>query len=332
MTRRRPRRNLITDVAGIRVGNAEDRRVRTGVTVVVPDRPAMAAVAVTGGAPGTRETDLLDPSCLVDRVDAIVLAGGSVFGLDAAAAVTNALAAQGRGFHVRSAVVPIVPAAILFDLLNGGDKNWGMTPPYRRLGLKALSNAAREFKLGNAGAGYGARAGGLKVGLGSASWVTDDGFEVGALAAVNCSGSVLVPGTDRFWAAGLEQDAEFGGHGAPAPGTRINPDTPPQSIMLPGANTTIAVVAVNAVLDKAEAHRVALMAQDGFARAIRPVHTPFDGDTVFVLATGVRSIRGPADLARLGSLAADCLARAIARGVYAARDLGALQSYRSLWG
>ncbi|HEX6979035.1 MAG TPA: P1 family peptidase [Alphaproteobacteria bacterium] len=332
MTRRRPRRNLITDVAGIKVGNAEDRRVRTGVTVVVPDRPAVAAVAVTGGAPGTRETELLDPSCLVDRVDAIVLAGGSVFGLDAAGAVTNALAAQGRGFRVRNAVVPIVPAAILFDLLNGGDKNWGMAPPYRRLGLKALSNAARDFKLGNAGAGYGARAGGLKGGLGSASWTTDDGFEVGALAAVNCSGSVLVPGTDRFWAAGLEQGDEFGGRGAPAPGTRIDLDTTPNSVMLPGANTTIAVVATNAALGKAEAHRVALMAQDGFARAIRPVHTPFDGDTVFVLATGARPVNGPADLARLGSLAADCLARAIARGVYAARDLGTLRSYRSVWG
>ncbi len=324
------RRNLITDVAGIAVGNAEDARVRTGVTVVVPERPCVAAVSIVGGAPGTRETDLLDPACLVARVDAVVLSGGSVFGLDAASGVTAALAAQGKGFAVADVTVPIVPAAVLFDMTNGGNKAWGTEPPFRALGAQALAAASAACALGNSGAGYGARAGRLKGGLGSASWVASDGLEVGALAAVNAFGSVLVPGTAHFWAAALERDNEFGGRGLPAaiPDFDLEPEIAKPA--LPAASTTLAVVATNAVLTKAEAQRVAMMAQDGLARAIRPVHTPYDGDIVFALATGDRPLRAMTDVMRIGTLAADCLARAVARGVYAADDLGETRSYRSL--
>lgn len=325
------RRNLITDVAGIAVGNAEDVSARTGVTVVLPERSCVAAVSVVGGAPGTRETDLLDPACFINRVDAIVLSGGSVFGLDAAGGVTAALAARGKGFAVADVTAPIVPGAVLFDMTNGGDKSWGTEPPYRRLGAQALAAVREEFALGNTGAGYGARAGRLKGGLGSASWIASDGLAVGALAAVNCFGSVLVPGTAHFWAAGLERDDEFGGRGLPAEISRFDPEPEIAKPALPAASTTLSVVATNAVLTKAEAQRVAMMAQDGLARAIRPVHTPYDGDIVFALATGRRSVGGMIDVMRIGLLAADCLARAVARGVYAADDLGDIRSYRSLY-
>lgn len=326
--------NLITDVAGIRVGNAEDRRARTGVTVVLPDKPAVAAGVVSGGAPGTRETDLLDPACLVERVDAIVLAGGSAFGLAAADAVAGWLARRRRGFRVGPRVVPIVPAAILFDLNNGGTKPGDPGALYRRLGARACSAAARRFALGNAGPGLGARAGALKGGLGSASHVAPDGLSVGALAAVNAFGSVLVPGTPHFWAAGMERHDEFGGRGLPPEAPEFDPEPARDKPGLAGANTTLAVVATDATLTKAEAARVAIMARDGLARAIRPAHTPFDGDSVFVLATGRRP---PApdrtwELTRIGTLAADCLSRAVARGVYEAGRLGAILSYRDLYG
>jgi L-aminopeptidase/D-esterase-like protein len=325
------RRNLITDVSGIAVGNADDAKARTGVTIVLPEQPCVAAVSVLGGAPGTRETELLDPACLIDRIDAVVLSGGSVFGLDAASGVTAALAARGRGFAVGDVLAPIVPAAVLFDMRNGGDKSWGAEPPYRALGQQALAAAGAEFALGNAGAGYGARAGRLKGGLGSASWITADGLEVGALAATNAFGSVLVPGTAHFWAAALERDREFGGRGLPAAVPDFDPEPDIAKSALAAASTTLAVVATNAVLTKAEAQRVALMAQDGLARAIRPVHTPYDGDIVFALATGQRTLRGSVDVMRIGALAADCLARAVARSVYAADDLGDIRGYRSLY-
>lgn len=325
------RRNLITDVGGVHVGNAEDERRRTGVTVVMPDPPAVAGVATHGGAPGTRETDLLDPSCLVSRIDAIVLSGGSVFGLDAASGVTAAIAEQRKGLSVGGHSVPIVPAAVLFDLRNGGDKDWGTEPPYRALGVQAVAAAGEDFALGNAGAGYGARAGRLKGGLGSASWRTRDGFEIGAIAAVNAFGSVLMPGSAHFWAAALEQQNELGGRGLPEISADIDLEPEMTKPALPGSNTTIAVVATNAVLTKAEAQRLAIMAQDGLARAIRPAHTPFDGDVVFSLATGRRPLTQPTDLFRIGALAADCLTRAIARAVYCAADLGETRAYRSLY-
>ncbi len=320
--------NLITDVDGIRVGNADDPRVRTGVTVVLPAVPALAAVDVRGGAPGTRETDALNPTCLVAAVDAVVLSGGSAFGLEAASGVTNWLAARGRGFRVGSAVVPIVPAAILFDLLNGGDKSWGEDPPYAALGRAAAAAAGIDFPLGTAGAGFGARAGGLKGGLGSASVLAPDGLQVGAVVAVNSHGNTTMPDSACFWGWALARGGEAGQQHPPqVPPIAEAPEAPAGLV---GGHTTIGVVATNARLTKAEAQRVAIMAQDGLARAIQPVHTPYDGDTIFVLATGRWTLPEPGDLAlmRIGAAAADCVARSVMRGVYLAEGLGEMRSYR----
>lgn len=323
-------RNLITDIAGIRVGNAQDARAWTGVTIVLPERAAVAAVDVRGGAPGTRETDALDPTCLVETVDAVVLSGGSSFGLEAGSAAMTWLAARGVGFAIGAARIPVVPAAILFDLLNGGDKGWGEMPPYARLGREACEAAAADFALGNAGAGLGAKAGPLKGGLGSVSAVTPEGLQVGALVAVNAVGDTLMPGQSCFWAWPFERAGELGGQMPPQGPIPADEALIASPLARIGANTTIGVVATNAVLDKAEARRVAIMAQDGYARAIRPAHTPFDGDTIFVLATGARPLAEPraAALSLLGALAADCVARATARGVFAAESLGGLISYR----
>lgn len=325
-------RNLITDVDGILVGNAEDHRVRTGVTVIYPEERCPAAADVRGGAPGTWNIQAMDATSLQNEVDAIVLSGGSMYGLDAGGGVVAALGARGRGIAFGGAVVPVVPGAILFDLMNGGDKAWGEAPPYAALGRAALAAVGAEFALGNAGAGLGARANALKGGLGSASTVTEDGVQVGALVAVNSFGSAVMPGTDRFWAWALEMGAEFGGLGPPPPDWRGEPEMPlpPNFAVNPMANTTIAVVAVNLALAKGELQRLAVMAQDGLARAIRPIHTPFDGDTVFAMGTGRVRLTNPAMLARLGHLAADTLARAVARGVYHADSLGDRPGWRSL--
>lgn len=319
-------RNLITDVSGLKVGNAADSHAITGVTVVLPDAACTAAADVRGGGPGTREIHVMDPENLVDRIDAIVLSGGSAFGLDAAGAVMNRLAHRGRGFAVGPRVVPIVPAAILFDLMNGGAKDWGENPPYRDLGRAALDTVSMDFALGNAGAGMGATAGPLKGGLGSASLVLDDGTTVGALVAANPTGSVVMDDGRTFWAWPLERDGEFGGNLPPA---RPSPDDAGAASALPGANTTIAVVATDATLTRGQAKRVAMMAQDGLARAIRPIHTPFDGDTVFALATAQRNATvTPPVLSQIGSAAADCLARAVARAVWSATDIGQMQAYQ----
>ena len=313
-------RNLITDVAGVRVGQAQDARLASGVTVVVFDEPAVASVDVRGGGPGTRETALLDPAQTVSGVDAIALSGGSAFGLDAASGVQARLREQGRGFRVREARVPIVPAAILFDLLNGGAKEWGRYPPYRELGYAATAAAEADFALGSAGAGLGATTVNLRGGLGSASARTASGITVGALVAVNAAGSVTIGDGPQFWAALFEQDGEFGGRGLPTatPEGALTPRTKGQ----PAANTTLAVVATDAVLTKAQANRLAVMAQTGFARAIYPVHTPLDGDVVFAAATGKRPLADPlAGLVALGALASNVVARAVARGVYEAGAL-----------
>ncbi|HVN00865.1 MAG TPA: P1 family peptidase [Caulobacteraceae bacterium] len=322
-------RNLITDVGGLIVGQAQDAAARTGVTVILtPDR-AVCAADVRGGAPGARETDALAPENLVAAVDAIVLAGGSVYGLAAADGVAAVLGARGEGYRLSTAPgvppSPIVPAAILYDLANGGEKSWGESPPFHALGAAAVRAAGETFALGTAGAGFGAMAGRLKGGVGSASVVGDDGFTVGAIVAVNSFGSVVAPGGRTFWAAPYEIGGEFGSLGAA--GLAAAPDDwgpskgPPTGGVAEGpVNTTIACVATDAALDPAEAKRLAIMAQDGLARAIRPAHAPFDGDIVFALATGRRELpeRRLAMVARLGALAADCLARAIARGVYEA--------------
>ena len=327
--------NLITDVPGILVGQAGDLALGSGVTVVLAEEPAVAAVDVRGGGPGTRETDLLAPAATVDRIDAVTLSGGSVYGLDAASGVVAGLAAMGRGFAIGPARMPIVCGAVLFDLLNGGDKNWGEEPPYRHLGRAALAAARGTLEIGTIGAGTGATTATVKGGLGSASLLTATGHVVGAVVAVNAVGNPLMGDGPHFRAAPYERHAEFGGLGLPS----AFPDevlAPRLKTASPRAATTIAVVATDAVLTKAQAHRLAVMAQDGLALALFPVHSPLDGDSVFALATGRRPLADlPADLALLGAAAATALARAVARGVYAATALpqpGAQPAWRDLFG
>jgi L-aminopeptidase/D-esterase-like protein len=326
-------RNLITDVAGVRVGHAQDGKLASGVTVVMFDQPAVASADVRGGGPGTRDTELLDPAATVERIDAIILSGGSAFGLDAASGVQAWLREQGRGFAVGTARVPIVPSAILFDLLNGGDKSWGRYPPYRDLGYAAASNATTDCALGSTGAGLGATTVNLQGGIGSAS-ANVGGITVGALAAVNAVGSVTVGDGPYFWAAPFEQEGEFGGRG-PVP--KIAPEALAALTKgAPGMSTTLVVVATDATLTKTQAKRLAVMAQDGLARAIYPVHTPLDGDIVFAAATGVRPLNDAVvDLMRIGTAAANVVARAVARAVYEATALplsGALPAYRDKFG
>ena len=329
MSRARPgAKNLITDVEGLLVGQAADAHVRTGVTVVLADKLSAAACEVCGGGPGTRETDALRPEGLVGGLDAVVLAGGSVYGLGACDGVAAALGAMGRGYKLRSVegapASPLVGGAILHDLFNGGDKAWGEAPPYAALGRAALAAAGEAFELGVAGAGFGAMAGTLKGGIGSASAVTADAITVGALAAVNSMGSVVGPDGRTFWAAPFELEGEFGGSD---PGLlRAQPDAWPYAKVDPSPreNTTLCVVATDVELTNPELKRVAAMARAGLAQAIRPVFTPFDGDVVFALSTARRPAAEPRafTVARIGALAADTLARAVARGVYEARERG----------
>jgi len=319
-------RNLITDVAGLTVGNAHDADTQTGVTVVLPDEAAVTACDVRGGGPATRETDALSAENLVQEIDGVVFSGGSVYGMAAADGIAAWMGARDRGFSMGAAPgvppSPILPTACLYDLANGGNKAWGEEPPYRRLGVKALEAAANEFALGTAGAGYGANSGGVKGGLGSASVESEDGITIGALVAVNSLGSAIAPGGKSFWAAPVELNAEFGGLGTD--GLVAAPEDYGRA-MQPRANTTLACIATDVALTRVEAQRIAIMAQDGLARALRPAHAPFDGDVVFALSTARQD--GPKDVpravlvTRLGALAADTLARAIARAIYEAEAL-----------
>lgn len=308
-------RNLITDVAGLRVGHADDADLKSGVTVLTADAPFAASVHVMGGAPGTRETDLLAPDKLVPGVDALVLSGGSAFGLAACDGVMEALHQAGRGFAVGPARVPIVPGAIVFDLLNGGDKDWRQNP-YPALGHAAWQRAGADFALGSHGAGIGAMTGNLKGGVGSASAVLSTGATIGALVVVNALGQANVGDSRHFWAAPWEMGDEFGGLGLPA--TFPAAHEPPPAKRL-GEATTIAIVATDAAMDKAALQRLAVASHDGMARALVPSHTPLDGDLVFAASTGARPLRDPLDSFALGHAAAAVLARAIARAVFAAR-------------
>ena len=319
-------RNLITDVAGLQVGQAQDVDTRTGVTVIVPDKAAVAACDVRGGGPATRETDALSPENLVQEIDGVVFSGGSVYGMAAADGIAAWMGARDRGFTMRATPgippSPILPTACLYDLANGGNKAWGEEPPYRKLGVEALEAASADFTLGTAGAGYGANSGGVKGGLGSASVLSGDGITLGALVAVNSLGSAIAPGGKSFWAAPVELNAEFGGLGTQ--GLVAGPEDYGRA-MRPRANTTLACIATDVALTRVEAERVAIMAQDGLARALRPAHAPFDGDVVFVLSTAQHEasegIPRPVLVTRLGALAADTLARAIARAIYEATPL-----------
>ncbi len=327
-------RNLITDVPGLRVGQAGDARLASGATVVVFDKPAVASIDVRGGGPGTRESALLDPAQTVEGIDALVLSGGSAFGLDAASGAQAYMREQGRGFAIGNARVPIIPAAILFDLLAGGNKDWGRYPPYREFGYEAARTAATDFALGSVGAGLGATTVSLKAGVGSASATTAGGITVGAIVAVNAAGTVTIGDGPHFWAAPFELGNEFGGRGWPE--TFSADDLAYRSKGAPGANTTLAVIATDAQLTKAQVNRLAVIAQTGLARAIYPVHTPLDGDVVFAAATGDKPLADPVyGLSEIGMLAANVLARAVARGVYEAIALpfaGALPGWKEKFG
>jgi L-aminopeptidase/D-esterase-like protein len=330
-------KNLLTDIEGVRVGHADDSSLASGVTAILFDQPAVAAIDIRGGGPGVRDDALLDPVNTVERIDAITLSGGSAFGLDAGGGVQAWLAEQGRGFAIREARIPIVPGAVVFDLLNGGDKAWGRFAPYRDLGYQAAAAAGTEFALGSVGAGLGATTATLKGGLGSASAVTADGITVAALAVVNAVGSVTVGDGPWFWAAPFEVDDEFGGRGLPASFTsdmlamRIKGGAAATAV----ENTSLALVVTDAILSKAQAKRLAMVAQTGMARAIYPVHLPLDGDVVFAAATGAKPIEPLVGLSELGMAAANVLARAVARGVYHATALpfaGALPAWRDRYG
>jgi L-aminopeptidase/D-esterase-like protein len=310
-------RNLVTDVAGVSVGHAEDLRLGSGVTVITFDRPAIAAVSALGGAPGGRDTDMLAPHNTVDAVDAIVLSGGSAFGLDAAGGVQAALREQGRGLQFRGIRVPLVPQAIVFDLANGGNKDWGRFSPYRDLGYAAANAVAPDFALGSIGGGTGATTATVKGGLGSASTTTSAGHTLGAIVIVNAVGAPTIGDGPCFWAAPYERDREFGGLGWP---TAF--DLTPRWKGGPGTSTTIGLVCTDATLTKTQALRLAIMAHDGLARAVLPVHAPLDGDTMFAASTGARPMREPVtELTELGFAATLTMARAIARGVYHATAL-----------
>jgi L-aminopeptidase/D-esterase-like protein len=330
-------RNLLTDISGVSVGHAHDAASASGVTAILFDPPAVASIDVRGGGPGTREDALLKPESTVEAIDGIALSGGSAFGLDAAGGVQAWLAEQGRGLRIREAIIPIVPGAICFDLLNGGNKAWGRFPPYRDLGYAAACAASSDFALGSVGAGLGATTANFKGGLGSASAQTEGGATVGALAVVNAVGSVTVGDGPWFWAAPFETANEFGGRGLPPAFTQDM-----LSARLKGGpaaafseNTTLVVVVTDAVLTKAQAKRLAMIAQTGMARAIYPVHAPTDGDVVFAAATGKKPVDPRSGLTELGMVAANTVARAIARGVHdavALPFLGALPAWGDRFG
>ena len=330
-------KNLLTDIAGVRVGHAHDAALASGVTAILFDRPAVASLDIRGGGPGTRDSALLDPVNTVNGIDGLALAGGSAFGLDAAGGVQGWLAERGRGFRIADAVIPIVPGAIVFDLINGGDKAWGRFSPYRDLGYAAAAAARETFALGTAGAGFGATTVNFKGGLGSASAELPNGVRVAALAVVNAVGSVTVGDGPWFWSAPYEVGGEFGGHGMPA---SFTPEMLALRIKGAGAatameNTTLVAVVTDALLDKAQARRLAMLAQTGFARAIYPVHAPLDGDLVFAAATGARPVDPLHGLTELGAVAANVVARAIARGIHEATALpfpGALPAWRDRFG
>ncbi|HEY8567197.1 MAG TPA: P1 family peptidase [Beijerinckiaceae bacterium] len=320
-------RNHLLDVPGLTIGHAQDLRLASGVTAILFEEPVVASVAVVGGAPAGRDLECLEPDRTVEGVDAIVLSGGSAFGLDAASGVQAYLREQGRGFLVRSVRVPIVPQAICFDLLNGGDKDWGRYPPYRELGYAAASAAGQDLSLGTVGGGTGATTVNLKGGVGAASAVTAARHTVAAIVVVNAIGSAVVDGGPHFWAGPHEIGDEFGGLGPSRSASR-----PLRWKGAPEPATTIALVATDAMLTKAQAKRLALVAQGGLAKGLSLSHAMTDGDIVFAASTGRRSLSDPLnELIELGALAATCLARAIARGVHEATALpfpGALPAWK----
>ncbi len=324
--------NALTDVAGITVGHYTDTDAVCGVTVVICAEGAVTGVDVRGSAPGTRETDLLAPANLVQHAQAVVLSGGSVFGLAASDGVVRWLAKKGIGFPLdKNHVAPIVPAAVIYDLGRGSE----FVPPIcAEWGQKACRAASNGPVAGGCvGAGTGAWSGSIKGGLGTASLVTDAGITVAALVVVNSGGSVIDPATGRPWEMGLQIEAEFGRQGKRAV------KLPPLSESSAAQNTTIAVVACDAILSKVQAHKVAQMAHDGMARAIRPAHTMFDGDTIFCMATGKRklpempgffSAPQAQTINDIGHTAANCISRAIIRAILSAESMAGMAAFCDL--
>ena len=311
-------KSSITDITGIKVGHFTDKRRPTGCTVILTEAGAVASVDVRGAAPGTRETDLLDPKNLVQQVHAIVLSGGSAFGLETATGVVKYLEERGIGYDVGVAKVPIVPAAILFDLGVGDAK----IRPDANAGYEACKNASDKMPAeGNVGAGAGATVGKLfgnnramKGGIGTASIKLPNSVTVGAIVAVNAVGDIFDPTNNKMIAGARTAD------GKKLMGTMnaiLRGENPPP--ILGGTNTTIGVVATDAKLDKAQCQKIAQMAHDGLARTINPAHTMFDGDTIFALATGKSAT--PANVTLLGALAAEVMAQAVVRAVKAAKGI-----------
>jgi L-aminopeptidase/D-esterase-like protein len=324
--------NSLTDVAGILVGHFTDTGAASGVSVAICPEGATAGVDVRGSAPGTRETDLLAPINLVEKVQAIVLTGGSVYGLASADGVVRWLAKKGWGFPLENGyVAPIVPAAALFDLGRGAAYVPPIGPDW---GEQACNNAdSGAFSLGTVGAGTGTLSGGIKGGLGTASEILPSGLTVAAMVAVNSLGSVIDPATGQFWEIRSEAACEFGEAG------KRYVRLPAPAAAEAGRNTTIGIVATDAILTKAQAQKIAQMAHDGMARAIRPAHTMFDGDTIFCLATnkeelpdtpGFFTAPKAMSLIEVGRAAADCMTRAIIRGVLAASSLNKMIAFRDL--
>ena len=317
--------NLLTDIPGILVGHATDLALGSGATAIIFERPAIASVSVLGGAPAGRDTTMLDPEMTVERVDAIALGGGSAFGADAGGGVQAWLREQGRGLVFGPVRVPIAPGAMIFDLRNGGKKDWGRFSPYRELGYAAAEAArAQSFALGTAGAGTGATTAFVKGGIGSASDLTAHGFRIAALTVTNAVGNPLIGTGPHFWSAPFEQNREFGGLGwppAPLPPEALLPRFKGLPDPTPEAGTTIGLVVTDAPLTKAQAKRLAIAAQDGVARAILSAHLPFDGDTMFAASTGEGTAVDALQLTLLCHAATMVTARAVARGVFEATAL-----------
>ncbi|MDN5859766.1 MAG: P1 family peptidase [Pseudonocardia sp.] len=325
-------RNALTDVAGLRVGHADVAHGLSGTTVVLaPEGGAVAGADVRGAAPGTRETDLLRPENMVQRVHAIVLSGGSAYGLAAATGVMAALEDAGIGLPTPGGIVPIVPAAVVFDLGRGGP---GGARPGPETGAAAVAAASDRVGTGCVGAGRGAVAGGLKGGIGTASAVLDGGVTVAALAVVNAAGSAVDPATGALLGARCGLPGEF--PDGPVDVAALRAATAPALALVPGTATTLAVVATDAALDKAGCARLATMGHDGLARALTPVHTMLDGDAIFGLSTAARPAPDFAQLVALQAVAADVVARAVVHGMLAAGGVtttgGSWRGYREVAG
>jgi len=324
--------NALTDIEGILVGNYTDTEAVSGVTVVICPKGAVAGVDIRGSGPCTRETDLLSPQNLIQKIQAVVIAGGSVYGLATADGAVHWLAQKGLGFPLEDKhVAPIVPAAALYDLGFGRQFVPPISSEWGRLACEAASTG--PISTGCVGAGTGATAAGIKGGLGTASLVLDSGVTVAALVAVNPHGSIVNPKTGRIWEQGLEIDDEFGDAGLRS--VKI----PPMPDYRAGQNTTIGVVATDAALAKVHTLKIAQMAHDGMARAIRPAHTMFEGDSIFCLATGEKKLPETSGsymdphalhLSELGHAAANCLSRAIIHGVLNAYSMAGMTAFCDL--